>query len=90
MVKKIKIGGGKATKYTLAVDIGGEVYNIPLARSMTYKELKTLKDEESIHDFFTKYIDSEILDNLTMDEYSQITEAWIGANTETEGASLGE
>lgn len=89
MVKKVKISG-KGAKHTLAVDILGTVYNIPLARSMTYKELKSLKDEESVHDFFAKYIDPEILDNLTMDEYSQIMNAWSGANEEYEGTSLGE
>ena len=89
MVKKIKVGG-KQVMHTLAVDIGGTVYNVPLARSITYKELKVLKTEDAIHDFFAKYIDVDVLDNLTVDEYSQIADAWAEANADNEGASLGE
>lgn len=89
MVKKFKLNG-KQTTNTLSVEIGSKVYSVPLAKSIKLKELRSMKDEESIYEFFSKYIDSEVLENLTANEYSQIVDAWVEANEEAEGISLGE
>ncbi len=89
MVKKFKLNG-KQTTNTLSVEIGSKVYSVPLAKSIKLKELRSMKDEESIYEFFSKYIDSEVLENLTANEYSQIVDAWVEANKEAEGISLGE
>ena len=89
MVKKFKLNG-KQTTNTLSVEIGSKVYSVPLAKSIKLKELRNMKDEESIYEFFSKYIDSEVLENLTANEYSQIVDAWVEANKEAEGISLGE
>lgn len=89
MVKKFKLNG-KQTINTLSVEIGSKVYSVPLAKSIKLKELRSMKDEESIYEFFSKYIDSEVLEDLTANEYSQIVDAWVEANKEAEGISLGE
>jgi hypothetical protein len=89
MVKKFKLNG-KQTTNTLSVEIGSKVYSVPLAKSIKLKELRSMKDEESIYEFFSKYIDSEVLEDLTANEYSQIVDAWVEANKEAEGISLGE
>ncbi len=89
MVKKFKLNG-KPSKETLVVEIGGDTFSIPLAKSMKMKELRGMKDEESVYDFFAKHIGTEILDELTAEEYTQIVDAWTDANKETEGVSLGE
>ncbi len=74
MVKKVKIGGNEVVN-TLAVEISGKTYNVPLARSMKRKELLALKTEEDIYDMFAKHIPAEVLDDMTMDEYQQLGEA---------------
>ena len=89
MAKKIKLGGEKV-KETLAVEIGNKTYNVPLARSMKRKELIALKDEESVFQMFAKYIPSDVLDDLTMDEYQQLAQAWTDSNEAENGATMGE
>lgn len=89
MAKKIKLGGEKV-KETLAVEIGSKTYNVPLARSMKRKELIALKDEESVFQMFAKYIPSDVLDDLTMDEYQQLAQAWTDSNEAENGATMGE
>ena len=39
---------------------------------------------------FAKYIPEDILDELTVDEYNQLAQAWIDANEEKNEAPLGE
>ena len=89
MSKIVKIGG-QGTINTLAVEIGSKTYNVPLAGSMKRKELMALKDEESVYEMFARHIPADVLDNLTMDEYNQLAEAWTKANEKKDNASLGE
>lgn len=89
MAKKVKIGGQKVVN-NLEVEIGNKTYSVPLAGSMKRKELMAMKDDESIFQMFSKYIPAEVLDNLTVDEYNQLGQAWIDANENKENTSLGE
>lgn len=89
MVKKVKIGGNEVTN-VLAVEIGGKTYNVPLARSMKRKDLLKLKTEEDIFAMFSRYIPEDVLNDMTMDEYQQLGEAWGAANNNADSASLGE
>ena len=83
----------------LVVHIGDKDYSIPLATSLPYKEAKKLiklgktNEEEAIDifvDFFSKYIPTEVLDELSLANLSALAKAWAG-QTETEGGqSLGE
>ena len=87
-MKKVTIGGQNAN--VLAVEIGKETYSVPLAGSMKRKDVLALKDEESVYAMFARYIPSEVLDDMTVDEYNQLAQAWADANAEESGASLGE
>ena len=88
MAKKVTIGGQNAN--VLAVEIGTKTYSVPLAGSMKRKDVLALKDEESVYAMFARYIPSEVLDDMTVDEYNQLAQAWVDANAEESGASLGE
>ena len=89
MVKKVKLGGHNTTN-VLAVEIEGKTYNVPLAGSMKRKDLLALKSEDDVFKMFATYIPAEILDEMTMDEYRQLGEAWASANDDANNASLGE
>lgn len=88
MAKKVTIGGQNAN--VLAVEIGKRNYSVPLAGSMKRKDVLALKDENSVFQMFARYIPEDVLDNLTVDEYNQLAQAWADANAEESGASLGE
>ena len=88
MANKVTLGGQNAN--VLAVEIGKKTYSVPLAGSMKRKDVLALKDEESVYAMFARYIPSEVLDDMTVDEYNQLAQAWADANAEESGASLGE
>lgn len=87
--KTVKIGGNRIIK-TLSVEIGEGTYSVPLAGSMRRKDLSKLTDEQSIYDMFAKHIPAKVLDELTMDEYKELADAWNAANEEANGEKLGE
>lgn len=86
--KKIKLGGGSVE--VLAIEIGDKTYSLPLAGSMTRKELKALTDEEAVYNLLLKHIPEEVLDTLSMNDYNQLVKAWMDATTESQDATLGE
>lgn len=89
--KNIKIGGKKpGAADVITFDIRGKLYNIPLARTMKYKELKALKTDDDVFAMFGKHVPEEVMDDLTMGELTQMSEAWANANQELENTSLGE
>lgn len=88
MAKKVVIGGQNVD--VLTVEIGKTSYTVPLAGSMKRKDLLALKDENSVFQMFARYIPEDVLDNLTVDEYNQLAQAWSDANEEKSGSSLGE
>lgn len=88
MAKKVVLGGQNAN--VLAVEIGKKTYSVPLAGSMKRKDVLALKDDESVYAMFARYIPSEVLDDMTVDEYNQLAQAWIDANEDKNGSSLGE
>ena len=88
MAKKVTLGG--QTVDFMTVEIGKTAYTVPLAGSMKRKDLLALKDENSVFQMFARYIPEDVLDNLTVDEYNQLAQAWSDANEEKSGSSLGE
>lgn len=90
MAKKITIGGGRNTTDVVTFEIRGNSYNIPLARAMKYKQLKSIKTDEDVFAMFAKYIPEDVMDELTMGELSQMSDAWAEANQEVEKVPLGE
>lgn len=83
----------------LVVKIGDKTFKIPLATSLPYKKAKALvklakADEESALDgfleFFSQYIPSEVLDELTMRDLTTLAKAWSGQTEKEGGQTLGE
>lgn len=69
----------------IEVAIGKKTYKIPLAKYLSYKAIKKMrntKDIDAIIDILSTYIPMEVLDELTMQQITQIIEAWGNASTE--------
>jgi hypothetical protein len=82
--------GKKAEVKSLKVNIGKKTYSIPLAGSLTISEMKRFQDDEDGFSFFGKYIPNEILEDLTMDDFKALSDAWKKASSgEDEDMSVG-
>jgi hypothetical protein len=89
MSKKIVKIGGQAVE-DIQVEINGKRYNVPLAKAMKRKELLAMKTEDDVYQMFARHIPAEVLDDLTVEEYNQLCNAWAEANDDGDGESLGE
>ena len=87
-MKEITLGNAK--KETLLVNIGKESYEVPLAGSLTFAQVKELRDSDDGISFFEKYIPREILDNLTIDEFKALNNAWKSASNAETDPEVGE
>ena len=96
MPKELNLNGNVEV---LVVNIGDKTFKIPLATSLPYKKAKELvklakADEESALDgfleFFSQYIPSEVLDELTMKDLTALAKAWSGQTEKEGGQPLGE
>lgn len=85
----VKIGGEERNEI-LTIEYKGKAYDIPLANAMKRKDLKKLKDEDSVEAMFAKYIPQNVLDDMSPDEYRQLAEAWTGESQRASGTDLGE
>jgi hypothetical protein len=85
-----KVNIGSAQINMLEVVWQGKTYKVPLAGSMKRKDILKLNSEEAVHNMFTQYIPEDVLDDMTLDEYRQLIDAWNAANTNKDDASLGE
>lgn len=83
----------------LTIEIGGKDYNIPLAKKLKVKEIRKLKDAlklpedeqlDFIIDFLGNYLGAELVDDLTMEDLTEVFQYWIQANNEADGLKLGE
>ena len=78
---EITLKGKGDEKKVLTVKIGKDSYNIPLSGSLSIKEMRELsKGTEDGFDFFAKYIPGEVLDNISMDEFTTLVDAWKNAS----------
>ena len=88
---EITLKGKSEEINVLTVKIGKKSYNVPLSGSLSIKEMRAMsKGSEDGFDFFGKYIPEEVLDELTMDEFKQLSEAWKSASAEAAGVDVGE
>lgn len=63
----------------IEVKIGKKTYKIPLAKYLPYKAIKKLrnnKDLDGIVEVLSLYIPIEVLEELTMEQITQILELW--------------
>ena len=82
--------GGKSEIKTLKVNIGEKSYNVPLAKSLSIKEARAMKDSDDGLEFFAKYIPLKILEGLTVDEVATLSEAWRDASFPKDDVTAGE
>jgi hypothetical protein len=73
----------------IEVAIGKKTYKIPLAKYLPYKAIKKLRSKEennldSIIEILSDFIPIDILENLTMQQITQILEAWSDASQDNE------
>lgn len=76
----------------IEVAIGKKTYKIPLAKYLPYKAIKKLRSKEennldSIIEILSDFIPIDILENLTMQQITQILEAWSDASQNNEDNS---
>ena len=84
----------------LTLQIGSDLYKVPLRQSMKHSEFRKLVklfrsgDEIGVYDFlcdlFEQYIPKEILDSLEEGEIDNLMELWKKATEDASGMSLGE
>jgi hypothetical protein len=75
---------------TLKVNIGDESFHIPLSMCLTPEELAPLGTAEGTRDFFRKYLSEDVKKILTIEDYNEITRAWIDASNKAGGKTTGE
>ena len=75
---------------TLRVNIGDTVVEIPLGNSVPYEEQAALATFEGTVAYYKRYIPEDIAKTLTVDEYNQITAAWVEATKAASGMTPGE
>lgn len=76
----------------IEVAIGKKTYKIPLAKYLPYKAIKKLRSKEennldSIIEILSDFIPIDTLENLTMQQITQILEAWSDASQNNEDNS---
>ena len=81
--------GNRSERKVLKINIGEDSYSLPLMGSLTMKEATRLDTQEGTLAFIVDYIPKDVIDNLTIDDFNAIIEAWKSAS-DIEGASLGE
>lgn len=74
----------------LKATIGDKTYSIPLASSLPYVKLKTMRTDDKVIEFFKEYIPEEVFNSLFTDEIMQLVKAWNDATKAEQGASVGE
>jgi hypothetical protein len=90
-------------KRYLTLEINGKDYDLPLAGSMKVKELRKLihigklPEEEQFDlqiDFLGKHLGTELVEEMTQDDITEIYQLWIKASNgqlkEDSGRTLGE
>jgi hypothetical protein len=81
--------GNRSERKVLKVNIGEKSYSLPLLGSLTMKEATRLETQEGTLAFITDYIPKDVINELTVEDFNSIVDAWKSAS-DIEGASLGE
>lgn len=84
----------------LTVQIGTELYRVPLKQSMKHSDVRKLvkltreDDKLALYDFmcdmFEKYIPASVMDNLEEGEIDNLFELWQNGVEQVEGVPMGE
>lgn len=80
----------KKEEQTLRLNIGDDSFQIPLGGSLTPEEAAGLDTQAGTIEFFNKYISEEVAKSLRIDDYNEITKAWISASKKASKKTPGE
>ena len=77
----------------IKVEINDQVYSIPLLKYLKYKDVKKLMalkdnaatDVDAVLEIFASYIPLEVLEELSLDQLTQLVTAWKDVNSEELG-----
>ena len=75
---------------TLKLNIGDESFQIPLAASLTPEEAAPLDTQTGTIEFFNKYISEDVAKTLRIQDYNEITKAWVDASKKSSKKTPGE
>ena len=89
-MKEITLGGQPKEMKALRVNIGEEHYEIPLGGMLKPRELANMDTPAKTLAFLEKYIPKKVVENLCMDDYNALVNAWSEATKEASGVSVGE
>lgn len=89
-MKEITLGGKPKEVKTLRVNIGDEHYEVPLAGTLTPRELAAMDTPAKTLAFLEKYIPKKVAETLSIDDYNALVNAWKDASQEASGVSVGE
>lgn len=78
------------TREVLEVVIGEATYNIPLGSSLSWKEANSIKTQDDVLAFFSKYIPEDVFESLSMANITVIINEWRKATEITGGAKFGQ
>lgn len=89
-MKEITLGGKPKELKVLKVNIGEKSYSVPLAGTLTPKELAAMDTPAKTLAFLEKYIPKKVAEALSVDDYNTLVYAWRDASKEASGVSVGE
>lgn len=88
-MKEITLGGKKEIP-VLKVNIGDQAYSVPLAGSMTPKQIASLDTQAKTVEFFKQFIPEEVADQLTISDWNELVLAWGEASQADSNMTPGE
>lgn len=88
-MKEITLGAKKEVP-VLKVNIGDKSYAVPLAGSMTPKQIMALNTEAKTINWFRKFIPTDVAEALTVNDWNELIVAWGDASREDSGMTPGE
>lgn len=102
MGKSIKLGGGGGRSLEVKIKDTGKVYHVPLADSLAMGDAMALRKAQrqpkrkrqdayfnAIYEIFCRYIPKKYIDQLSLDDFSRLADAWNDASNDT-GVGAGE
>lgn len=75
---------------SLEVKYGEKSYMIPLGNHIPVKRIKALKTDDDIMKFLAQYMPKEVVDSLTVAQFSAIVRAWTAETKKVSGVTPGE
>ena len=82
--------GNAQKKKELTVNIVKKTYKVPLSGSLTFAEVKKIKDSDDPFALFREHIPDDVIDNLPIDDLRALSEAWKAESAKENQPEPGE